>query len=266
MPSPFGAGSAGLVSRFERDFVFGNAAGETCAALAFIPASGTVYWTASTGDSVALTWLQATAQAPGSSFLAANARQFRCLAACAQVMWPGSELNRQGIISLAQGPAEEVASTVSTVGNMRSAAQHVERMPEDIVEIKWRPNDSELQWNNAAGVLSAPASVDLEKYGALFATSAGAPAATGIRVRLVAIYEWLPRPDVAPGMSTSYSKPPNTDTLTKVLTALDAAGHWTVSRAGLAARAASSLYSGLSAAYTVGAGLSRLGRLALPAA
>lgn len=258
LPGPFGNGNGGLVARFERDFTIGVGALETAAAVAFIPGMPTVYNAATTSDTAALAWSQDTTKAPGTSYLGTNAIQVRCLSACVQVMWPGSELSRQGIISLGQGGAGGISSAITQIGQLRAAAQATERMPNDMLEIKWRPNDFEQNWNSAAGILGTPSNDELDKWSALYITASGMPASVGIRVRIVAVYEYIPRPDVMSGATTNIAKPSNTDTLGRVLSALDATGQWMISRGYMAARAASSLYAGVGAVYNVGAGVARI--------
>lgn len=256
--SPFGAGSGGLVSRFESDFLVGWSATSTNTAVAFAPAIPMVYGegAALTSDTAAINWATTTAS-PGRAYLLSNARSFRCLSACIQVYWPGSELNRSGIISLGQAGAQEALSTVLTVSQLRSSSQYVERMPERMSEIIWRPTDAEVAWNTPNDT------TDMDRFSALYVTASGIPVSTGIRVRVVAVYEWIPRPDLAGGMVLPTAKVGTSDTLGGIVSALDKFGDWMYHGAGATAKAVSSLVAGGTAVGRVANGTYRVARALL---
>lgn len=261
---PFGDGSGGVVSRFERDIVINNTATDVGAALAFIPGLAHVQGTSSpvTNDTTAITFGPIlSGDMPGLSFLLTNAGQFRCLAACIQVYWPGSELNRQGIVSLGQFPADIVTDNVVATSDIRSASPYVERMPEGMCELKWRPTAYETTWQRANNVMDT--SADWDKYTALTISAAGIPVSTGVRVRMVAVYEWIPKPGTGAGLTTIHRTTVKTGSLSNIIAALDRTGDWMYNGAMKAGHALVSMARGVGAIASVTNGAQRLGRLAI---
>jgi len=184
---PFADGRNGIVTRFERDFIINSSATDIAAAIAFIPATGTYYLSnaAITSDTGAITWTAAVI----ATFLSTNCAQARCLSSCMQIMWPGTESNRQGVISLTNTPSDD-AFGAPTVQSLRQQAQTTCRMPNEVCEIKWVPTTADLEWQN---LKSAPSSItDVGRFSCLAGTASGIPVSTGVRVRIVAVYEWLP--------------------------------------------------------------------------
>lgn len=252
--SPFGAGTGGLVNRFEADFMIGTFGTSTAAVHVFSPALNQSWGETSalTTDSQTIAFSSFNAAAPGYNYFLNNARAFRCLSACVQVYWPGSELTRAGVISIAQMNSVEALSAASTVARLRAAAPYVERMPATHSELIWRPCESELAWNNPTDT------AEDDQVSALVVTAAGLPAGVGIRLRVVAVYEWLPRPDLVQGMVLPSSKPSTTATLAGVVGALDKFGNWMYHGAAHTAKALSSVYAGASAVGQLARGVSRL--------
>lgn len=196
-----GSSSGGIVTRFESDFIFGNEATTTCGALLFTPgaycnnsAQNPGYLgIAADSDSSSVVASQAGQGSilPGWSYLISNASSYRCIAACAQIYWPGSELNRQGVVSGAQATGGLLRQGAPyRVADLRSASPVVERMPSDYMEIKWAPSHADGLFLSPNTNLSQAGSMD--GHSALLLTFAGIPVATGVRVRLVAVMEWQP--------------------------------------------------------------------------
>lgn len=254
--SPFGAGSGGLVSRFETDYVIGDAPSTTAVALCFAPAIPQVWTPAAnlTADNLPVTWALNNGS-PGRPYLLANSRAFRCLSACVQVYWAGSELSRGGVISLGQMSVQEAGSATVTVAQLRAASQYVERMPEKCAELVWRPTEAELAWNKPID------NSDSDRYSALYVTAGGLPATSGVRIRIVAVYEWLPSADLSGGMVLPTTKPGSRDTLGGVLETLDRFGNWMYHGAGSVAKTVSSLVAGGTAVGRVAGGTYRMGRM-----
>nr|WRQ65487.1 hypothetical protein [Tolivirales sp.] len=260
--APIGDGGGSLVVRMETDFLTGQGAGATATAIMWAPSMPGCYYTnvSLPTDGTAFTWQTATptnAFIPGIDFLNNNAGQFRCISGCMQVYWPGSELNRQGIISMSRVGAELPAT--NTVTAYRSTAQYIERTPEGFAEIVWRPNDADLLFSEPGAEDSASATG--QKRSALVVTAAGLPAATGIRVRIVACYEYIPK--VSSGLKLSSRGHYGGITLGSVLNTLDRTGDWMYNTAHQTGRALSSIAGGVGGILSVGAGASRLGALML---
>lgn len=262
VPAPIGDGGGSLVVRMEQDYIIGSGATETAAAIMWIPGMPGVYVpnTPLVSDSTTYTWVLASPLnnfVPGNAFLEANAGQFRCIAGCMQVYWPGSELNRQGIISLSRTPAELPAS--NQVSTYRSTAQYIERTPEGYSEIVFRPNDSDMLYSEPGAEVGSSATS--MKRSAIVVTAAGLPVATGVRVRIVACYEYIP--DVTSGIKLASKGHPAGITLGTVLNALDRTGDWMYNTARMGARALSSMAGGVGGIMSLGSGAARLGRLML---
>jgi len=192
-----GSHEGGQISRFETDQIIGNGATDTCGAILWSPGainattnSGLLDFV-TTGDSVSLTMGSRT-YAPGYTFLQTNASSYRCLAACLQIYWPGTELNRAGIVSGAQanyGFIDPLGPS-TTVANLRGVSPVVERMPTDYFEIKWAPNAADNLFRTPGG---SAANRPEDGHASLLVMWAGLPVATGVRVRMVVVVEWRPK-------------------------------------------------------------------------
>lgn len=252
------------MSRFERDVVINASATDVGAALVFIPGLSQAQTSSApiTSDTGAITFSSLVGgDIPGNNFLATNAGQFRCLAACVQVYWPGTELNRQGIISLGQFPADIVTDAVVATADIRTASPYVERMPAGMAELKWRPTAYETTWQRANNV--SDTSTDWDKYTALTVTAAGIPVSTGIRVRMVAVYEWVPKPGTSSGLTTIHRTTVKTGSLSNIIATLDRTGDWMYNGAMKAGHALVSMARGVGAIASLTNGAQRLGRLAI---
>lgn len=266
---PFGDGSGGMVARFEREYFVVGGAGSTAAAFAFCPAlcNFTFASGATITDTSTITWSTNTdlAAPPGLSFLTSNATSFRPLACCMQVYWTGTELNRQGVVSLGRMPAEVFDDTTLTVARIRTSSQYSERTPDTCSEIIWRPQEQDLYFKHT-GLTGTPLGFSNGSQNtALVMTGAYLPADTPLRVRIVVVYEWVPDP--LSGFKTTTgrvtSKPHR---LADILGALDRTGDWMSGTATAAARAMSSLGAGVGSIMSLGRGAARLGTALLAAA
>lgn len=196
---PPGSNSSGIITRFEKDLLFGTEATTTCGALILAPgclnnaaggnSQGYVGFSAALdGASATVTTNGQEGIIPGWNFIRANCSSYRCLAMCVQVYWPGSELSRAGIVSGAQVTYGSVrAGSNSTVERLRSACPVVERMPTTNVEYKWAPTFADGMWRSPLS-----ATVPEDGHGALLVTFSGIPVSTGVRVRIVTVIEWQP--------------------------------------------------------------------------
>ncbi|UQZ09600.1 putative capsid protein [Freshwater macrophyte associated tombus-like virus 1] len=262
VPSPIGDGGGSLVVRFERDFIIGNGATETAAALAWCPGEPAVVvpGTALTGEGVTFSWVTASPVAnftPGWPFIDVNASQVRCIAACAQVYWPGSELNRQGIISMSRAGADTLSTANNQVPTIRSTANYIQRTPEGVAEIVWRPNEYDTYYSEpgAEGFATAIG----KKKTALVITGAGLPAAVGLRVRLVAVYEYIPR--VESGFKLTSRGHAGGLTLGSVLNKLDSRGDWMYNAVHTGARIGQAMFGGVGSIASLANGAMRIGKM-----
>lgn len=263
---PFGDGNGGLVCRFEKEYIINNSSTDTCSAFVFNPSSGLVAWQTNpiVTDTDALTLFPAAVSSvhPGHTFLAANASWFRPLAACLQVYYPGSELSRAGVVSLGRYAAEVVNDTTATVSQLRTQANYVARTPADMAEIVWRPVEFDLVGREPipAASISTNGMANAQTT-SLVATGAGLPVSTGLRYRVVVVYEW--QPDPASGFKNNVVRSPNPVRLGDILAKLDATGDWMAGTAKGAGRAISSLAHGVASMFQLGNGAMRVGRALL---
>lgn len=260
---PFGDGFGGMVSRFEKEYVINNSATDVGAFFAFTPGLGScIIANAPITDETATITPVAllAASSPGYSFLQPNASHIRPLAACVQVYWPGSELNRQGIISLGRH-SNEVVNDTASVSALRAQANYIQRMPADKAEMVWRPSEFDLRGQEWG---STPAVNTVAGMTSIVVTATGIPPSTGIRIRVVAVYEWMPDP--ASGFKNVVVRTPTPHRLADIIAFLDRTGDWMTGTAHSAGRALSSLAGGVASIMSLGNGANRLGRAMLAAA
>jgi len=119
-------------------------------------------------------------------------------------------------------------------------------VPESMIEVKWRPQTGDTDWTDPA---TSTADGDLQKKGAIFAAFSNLPVNTGLRVRLICVYEWQPR--AAQGMaSNDDDRARSKNTLTDVINALDKNGPDWAFQFGRTANAVATIYD----AYTTARG------------
>jgi hypothetical protein len=251
-----------MVARFERDFLIGGEANNTAVAFGIVPSDPRSYgvFQPALTDGGVVQWTDNfyAANTPGRQFLVDNAQAFRAISCCMQVYWPGKELDRAGVISLARVNAE-IFTFNTTVADLRSNAHYIERMPAGCAEIVWRPSEFDLQMTEPEGTgASTPAG---RRLSGLCLTASGYPVTTGIRVRVVTVYEWIPKQ--TSGFKLGASNVETGVTLGGVLSALDSAGQWMYHSGHAAGRAMSSLAAGVGSIMSVTNGANRVGRALL---
>lgn len=227
--SVFPGANGSFVSRFESDFIAGQDAVSTATTILFTPglgveasgllANSAVLATDTVGFNLATTGYPL----PGISFMATTS-QYRPVAACLEVYWPGSELTRAGVVSVGLVDAGAMldfsAGNLATVAGLRQLCQHTERMPENKTTINWRPGpfDAETAAVNGSTLTSGRQS--------LLMTAAGMPANVGVRVRIVVVYEWWPK--AGTGFVATVPAVTSRNSVNEVLHALDRTGNWLI--------------------------------------
>lgn len=268
-PPCYPSGSGGTLVRVESDFIYGSAATLTAGVVCFTPALLAGNTTTVTNTSLAAFTLAAdtTATVFNSSDLSAlqpglnqvtSWSGVRPVAACIQVYWPGSELNRQGVVSFANVAAGVLENIPTSVANLRSLSQNVMRVPENMAEIKWRPGEADNQFINP----NTPpvGNQELTGHNSVMVTFAGLPTAVGIRFRCVVVYEVIP----ASGSGfvvMPQTRPGSRYTVNDILGALDRGGNWALT---VGHQLATTFDAGARLAKTAGRVLS-FGARALPA-
>lgn len=125
-----------------------------------------------------------TGYIPAYTFLTGNAAAVRPLAACAQVMYLGSESTRSGLVGVGQTAGSSIGLGASTnVGNILGCLSNMERMPVNALEVVWRPGEGDGDFADISGPATS------EGKNAITVAWTGAPLGTQIRVRLVVVWE-----------------------------------------------------------------------------
>jgi len=188
---------------------------------------------------------------PGYAYLSNNATTFRCVAACAQVSYPGTELNRSGILGMGVADAAVIGVNVQTAdgganininaGQLRTLCQHVERMPAGVTEVRWFPGEDDAKVY-APGANHLSRANECEGRNGILISASGFPVSTGIRVRCVAVYEVSL--GAGQGQVASIAPPPSNNTPNQIVKALyETDPKWYIEFAGKAGRAVSSVIS-----------------------
>lgn len=191
---PVGATANGYITRFETTLVAGP--GQPFFWMSWMP--GCV--NGSAGSNFGLTGQQAStidtttlgtawandSNAPGYTFLSNTCQTFRCLAACAQIRYTDTELNRKGVVgsTIVSG-----ARTFTSVQEAFSITVDRARVPDQSLEVLWQPNDGDetfTPWSTTQNDLETRA----RKNGIHIAgTNCGAGT---VSIRLVVVYQWTP--------------------------------------------------------------------------
>lgn len=251
---PSSSGGTVLI-RFEADAILASGATETALTLVYVPGAFSMFnnVTALTSDNLGtvLQNVPASLPFPGYSYLNNNANAFRCVAACAQVSYPGTELNRSGILGMGVADSAVLATNMQTAdgggnininaGQLRTLCQHVERMPASVTEVRWFPGEDDAKvYSPGSNHLSR--ANECEGRNAIIISASGFPGSTGVRVRCVAIYEVSL--GAGQGQVASISPPASNNTPNQVVKALyDSDPKWYIEFAGKAGRAVSSVIS-----------------------
>lgn len=174
-----------------------------------------------------------TSGQPGYTYLSQNSTNFRAVAACMQITYLGSEANRSGMVNYGVVNGSTYNSgDITTSDALTTVLERFERTPVNTIEMKWRPSAFDQTFKDTTATLSA---AELSKYGALGLTYSGLQAAAGLRVRMVAIYEFQPNKAIGI-VSTSASRNTSTNSLDHVINFLDSSGAWMYNAASAANR------------------------------
>lgn len=210
-----------------------------------------------TNEAVATNTLGTALVAPGRTFLTANAAAARCVSACIQISFPGTEFNRSGFVALGQSTYSRLSNGTYNTAVMRTLAEKVRRMPDGDVEVRLVPNlTSETYVNPNGGDLS-------DGMPGLFFSVFGVPPSTGIRIRMVAVYEWLPKESVGMTLPNAATVADSKHTMNDVLRSMRSWGDWMYEGFEETAHAVSSLVGAARAGQALVRGTARAGALLL---
>jgi len=224
---------AGYLTRVVNDYSFNNDSGYFC----LVPGCwGSGATTTSTVYGVGVNASTALPGnynvGPGATFLAGVAGEVRPVAACLQLVYSGTELNRGGLVNRAQiNGNEAIAWSGSTADGLATGCPLESRMPDNQpVEVKWAPGilDGDFAYAGTTQTNGQRGAVGMVWRG----LGSGL-----IKFRATVVYEWRPTPVegvVAP--SSNGSKSRNTmDEIVGVLSA--SAPNWAYEAARYAAPA-----------------------------
>lgn len=258
----YAGGEGGYLIRVENDQVINNGATDLGAMGYWCPGSmstTSIPTGISSGPVVNDTALQplssAVLNSPGRVFFQSNASAVRCVSACIQLSFPGTELNRSGFVALGQGTFGGLASSSHSTSTLRTMAERVRRMPDGQVEIRLVPNLESATYSSVLGA------ADSQGLPALFFSVWGIPPSTGVRVRMVAVYEWLPQRSAGLTLPSSLTTSESRNTLNDVLRAMKGWGDWAYEGFHEAANAVSSVIGAARAGQGLVRGTLRAGSL-----
>lgn len=216
VPACYPNGGTGMLIR-ARTYVTLLSGANTNFQLSFVP--GLNYYTY--GQTV--TGAAGTTSPSTTAFTVLNQYDaYRCVAACARIVYLGSEGNRAGQIGSAVtgSPIIEPSSVGVGSGPLLPIMQKVARLGEVVHETKWIPSTADTNFNTVA--LSA----QLHHHGTITACGVSCPAES-IQVELTGVFEIIP--EYGSGLVAGSITPPSRNTVTDVLRALGDASGWAFS-------------------------------------
>lgn len=237
-PSTYPGSNGAIVARFEQDQIIFNAATQTAGALVWVPGFAAFAQTPAVAvqDDGSTFNLGPFVGSAGNSFLIQTAG-YRCVAACLQVYYPGTEVNRSGIIGMGYGPGTMATAFQTTanggnnnaasIAQIRQSQFHTERTPQNMVELKWKPGFADQEWESvtSSAVQINTNSATLAGRQAITLTAGGLPPSIGLRVRFISIYEYMPQFGQGT-VSTAGNSVITKNTLNDVLMSLEKTGNW----------------------------------------
>lgn len=132
-----------------------------------------------------------SSQGPGNAFLKANATGARCIAACMQITYLGTELNRAGAYAVGRTQGSLIDPTTAvTVGAIEPTLEHFTRTPDSTIELRWVPANMDQSFTDPN--VSTPTQ-ERDRKSAITFVASGLTNGSGVRIRLVAIYEYQPK-------------------------------------------------------------------------
>lgn len=128
----------------------------------------------------------ANGSAPGYSFLSTTCQTYRCLAACVQIRYTDTEVDRRGVVgsTICSG-----ARSFANIGESFNVSVDRARVPDQSLEVLWQPGDGDELFT-----ANQSTAQDVELLGRKNAILlSGTQCKTGsVSLRLVAVYQWTP--------------------------------------------------------------------------
>lgn len=209
-------GDQGYKSRFVSNFTVGTGAGQTAAAVAFLPGRNEYLFVTTPTSASAGTWT--LSQGPGNVFLQANAAGWRSLGACLSTTPVAANLATSGqvyttIVTLGQLPSGGSSGGAVTVDQCLQLCNKYGKVQiDEPMETKWIPAAADEEYT-VAGL------ADTTDVNVVLMCFVGLPAATGIVCRFTNVIEWKPNPTIGV-VSESFMGNPSRNTIEHVKAAL----------------------------------------------
>jgi hypothetical protein len=162
---------------------------------------------------------------PGFTYINNNAGSFRAVAACMKVTWGGTELNRQGYLRFGNINFSDIGipgTTAVTVAGISQLFECATRVPEESLEIKWRPTDFDQQTTNTT---NPDSSQDVGRRGAIGFCASSFATNSVLIVETTVVYEYQPVFNQGVTAATA-SLQRSMNTMDQVIQALDRTGVW----------------------------------------
>lgn len=182
------SGEMGIVQRFVYDGTINvDNPDRTCGFLLFQPqrpSSAQFSW----GSSSAATAIAYGGNAPGYTFLLANAAKLRCHAACAQLFAAGasfSNLTGEWAVGVLSGDTLQQGASISVDGLFQLSNQRG-TLTKEGVEVKWQPGTLDHTYNSVNEGMQADNNL-------VFVAYRGFPAGVPMSYRYTSVLEWTPK-------------------------------------------------------------------------
>jgi hypothetical protein len=162
-----------------------------------------------------------SSNAPGETFLDANADQVSTVAACMEVLYTGKLVDRKGYIGVCQAPwyvMDDIKNGTTDLPTLLAYCQAIQPVGSEAVEIKYTPT-----LRNMIGSLSAGEN-NVATDNVLMVVAIGVDPNQFV-VKFTAVYEYVPKFALglpAPRATKSYP----TGAPERIVTTLDRMGHW----------------------------------------
>lgn len=198
--------TGGFVSRFQTNYTFGTTAGQDTVLLGLFPTAITTSGTDGTPQvfrASAVKWAggtnsggsfvsggglmnQINGWCPGSSWLENNARRYRPLAACLQIMCTTNANTVQGLLFAGKCTHDDMGGSNPNINAFLDSANRVCKASGSGLEVVWRPNEESILPFNMG---SARPNGDDD---GIYVGGTGLALASGATVRLTVVWEWWP--------------------------------------------------------------------------
>lgn len=223
-------GQDGFVQRFAKTNTLSLTTEQTFIYI-FYPAYNSIYQAAVATPSTAIGPITYSLAGPGQPFLLANADAQRTVAACAEIDYTGTELNRQGLLYMGVVKASIFGDAV-TVDQITALVGHPVRVPDKTASVKWMPAPADEEyWRTGAGQPEA-----FGDRNVMVIVGTGFTSAVAFQLTSTLIAEWQP----SQGLGIAATNPNTADApagMELVRTNLAEAGNFWVSTAQGAERA-----------------------------